>query len=336
MNVVYLPIMIYYVWLSWRARSFFFFTASNPSIENGGMLGESKWQIFKLLPKGTFPNTIFLEKNPNIILNTTDILQKMQENNIHFPCIAKPDRGERGWNVQKINNQTELNIYQKNIQVDFLIQNFVDYPIELSVFYYRYPNQKNGYVSSVTAKELLSVMGNGKNTLKELVLQKPRAVLQYEILEKEYQHEWDNIVPKGEKKLLVPYGNHCRGAMFLDYKHVIDAEFRRFFDELSQQIQGFYYGRYDLRCHSIEELKAGKNFQIVELNGAGAEPSHIYQPNYSFFEAQKTLFFHYKTLCNISIENHKKGAVYWTFKQVYDFLKERKKMRKREQVEKNR
>ncbi len=332
MNVVYLPVMVYYVYLSWRAKSFFFFTASNPSIENGGMLGESKWEIFKILPKNSFPNTIFIQKNfdeneINKPLNTQEILEKMQENNIHFPCIAKPDRGERGWFVKKIHNLSALETYQKDIKIDFLIQNFVDYPVELSVFYYRYPNQTNGYVSSVTAKELLYVMGNGKNTLEELVLQKSRAVLQYETLQKEYETEWQNVLPNNEKKLLVPYGNHCRGAMFLDYNHIIDSEFTRFFDELSKNIEGFYYGRYDLRCASIEDLKAGKNFQIVELNGAGAEPSHIYQPNYSFFKAQKTLLFHYKTMCDISMENHKKGVRYWTFGEVYNFLKERKKMR---------
>lgn len=326
MNVVYFPIMLYYLYLSFRARSFMFFTASNPSIENGGMLGESKWEIFKLLPKDTFPNTILIECNNNIPLK--NVLEKMQENNINFPCIAKPDRGERGWKVQKIHNENELDEYQKNTNIDFLLQNFVDYPVELSVFYYRYPSSEKGYVSSVTAKELLYVLGNGKNTLKELILQKSRAVLQYETLEKLYQNEWENILPKDEKKVLVPYGNHCRGAMFLNYENVIDEQFTHFFDELSKKIQGFYYGRYDLRCASIEDLKQGKNFQIVELNGAGAEPSHIYQPNYSFFKAQKTLFFHFKTLCNISIENHKKGVRYWTLKECFDFLRERKKMRK--------
>jgi hypothetical protein len=41
-EVIYLPIFVYWLWLSVKARSLFFFSAANPSIENGGMLGESK------------------------------------------------------------------------------------------------------------------------------------------------------------------------------------------------------------------------------------------------------------------------------------------------------
>jgi len=44
-ELVYFPVVLYYFWLSIRARSFFFFSASNPSIETGGMLGESKFGI---------------------------------------------------------------------------------------------------------------------------------------------------------------------------------------------------------------------------------------------------------------------------------------------------
>ena len=42
----YLPASLYYSYLSLRAGSPFFFSAANPSIENGGMFFESKKNVY--------------------------------------------------------------------------------------------------------------------------------------------------------------------------------------------------------------------------------------------------------------------------------------------------
>ncbi len=51
-NVVYIPIYPIFIFLCLRARSFFFFAAANPNIKNGGFLGESKKDIYALVPAG--------------------------------------------------------------------------------------------------------------------------------------------------------------------------------------------------------------------------------------------------------------------------------------------
>jgi len=66
MWLVYFPVSFYYIFLAIKARSFFFFSASNPTIETGGMFFESKWKIFELIPKNYFPTTIYI--------NNTDTL----------------------------------------------------------------------------------------------------------------------------------------------------------------------------------------------------------------------------------------------------------------------
>ena len=58
MNVVYFLSAFYYLYLSIKAKSLFFFSASNPSIETGGMFFESKSKIFDILPKEYLPKTI--------------------------------------------------------------------------------------------------------------------------------------------------------------------------------------------------------------------------------------------------------------------------------------
>jgi hypothetical protein len=326
MWLVYMPAGLYYLYLAIKARSFYFFSASNPSIETGGMFFESKWKIFELIPKEYFPNTILVSDEDTI----EAITHKMESAQINFPLIAKPDRGERGWCVKKINSLEELLDYKKNVSITFLIQSYVNLPLELSVFYERQPSQDKGKITSVTLKTLLSVTGDGKSTIQQLIISNNRAFLQYNKLKQNEQINFDYVLEKGEEYLLVPYGNHVLGAMFLNYNHIIDEALTTTFDNISKQINGFYFGRYDLRCSSLADLKNGKNIAILELNGAGAEPAHIYDPNFSYFKAQVVLINYFKSMFTIARENNKNGIAYMTYKE-YKKLKQLEKEYKHKQ-----
>src|SRR5690606_10446248 len=85
------------------------------------------------------------------------------------------------------------------------------------------------------------------------------------------------------------------------------------------------YGRYDIMCNSIEELKQGRNFYILEYNGCGAEPNHIYDTGYSLLEAYKEILKHWEVLFQISRYNHRKGVAYWPFWEGVRFRKKTKK-----------
>lgn len=317
MYVVYFPVSVYYIYLAARARSFFFFSTTNPTIETGGMFFESKWSIFKMIPKKYFPKTIFISENNS----KEETLSAINNSGIKYPFIAKPDRGERGWGIRKISDEAQLGEYIEMNPVDFLIQDFVSHPVELSIFYYRHPSRESGVISSVTYKELLRVKGNGKDKLRDLIMNDPRALLQLEVLEEKFAGQMDDIVAEGEEKLLVPLGNHCKGALFLNYNHIIDEALVRVFDDISKQIEGFYYGRYDLKCSSLEDLKQGKNISIVELNGAGAEPAHIYHPNFPILKGQHVIFSHFNKMCDIGIENSKRGYKYMDLKEFISVRK---------------
>jgi len=317
MWVVYFPVSFYYIFLSIKARSPFFFSASNPSIETGGMFFESKWSIFQLMPKAYYPNTILIEREEGI----DTIRKKMQSAALHFPLIAKPDRGERGWCVKKIVSEEELIGYRNRNGISFLLQEYIDQPVELSIFYFRKPGLEKGTVTSVTLKKLLSVTGDGYSTIEKLIQKNDRAFLQMERLKKEPFIDLAEVVEKGEEKLLVPYGNHVLGTMFINYNHIIDEVLIDVIDGISKQIPDFYFGRFDLRCGSIEELKKGKNISILELNGAGAEPAHIYDPSFSFFQAQFVLADHYRMMFEAAMENKKKAVSFMTFR---DFMQNKK------------
>jgi len=307
--LVYFPVSFYYIYLSIKARSFFFFSASNPTIETGGMFFESKWKIFELIPKAYFPSTIYIETHD--LLDT--ISNKMDDAGISFPIIAKPDKGERGWGVKKIGSFEELAVYKNNTNIEFLIQSYINTPFEFSIFYYRNPKSLQGNITSVTLKKLLSVTGDGLSTIEMLIKKNNRSFLQYKKLQTNKLINFNQVLECGEDQVLVPYGNHILGATFLDYNHIIDDRLIATFDKISSGIGGFYYGRFDIRCTSIEDLKAGKNISILELNGAGAEPAHIYDPNFSFFSAQLVLAKHYKMMYEAAVENKKNGTEYMTY-----------------------
>ena len=274
------------------------------------MFFESKWDIYQLLPQNLFPKTVLIKNT----FEEAEMLSIFETSGFTFPVIAKPDRGERGFGVKKIYNSKELIDYKQFNPIDFLIQDCINFPIELSVFYYRFPEQEKGIISSVTFKEMLSVVGDGVSTVADLVRKNPRAILQLSVLEKTQKNLLDKLPALGEKIELVPFGNHSRGAMFLDYNHIIDEKLTQQFDTISHQINGFFYGRYDLKCTTIEDLKEGNFFSILELNGVGAEPAHIYQPGFSFWKAQKVIFHHFNIMQKIAAIQHKKGIPYLSLK----------------------
>lgn len=311
-SVVYIPVFVYWLWLSLKARSFFFFSAANPSIESGGMLGESKIDILDMIDDAYKPLTVFIKRG----LTEALLSVRFSNANLAFPVIAKPNAGERGWGVEKIDTMESLQHYHQRSPLDYLIQEYVDYPLELGVFYYRKPNERQGTISSIVQKEFLSVTGNGQKNLAELIQANDRAVLQWDLLKIKYAKSLNLVLPIGKKMTLVTIGNHCLGTKFLDANHLITLELTTVFDQISLKIDGFYYGRYDLRCSSLHDLYQGKNIKIMELNGAGAEPAHIYDPGFSIWEGWKVLLHHWKVLYQISVLNHKNGTPYMRFPQA--------------------
>lgn len=310
-SVFYFPVMFYWAWLSLKARSFFFFTASNPTIEFGGMLGESKDKIFKLIPKQYIPKTYLLAST----IKPASFLERLKNEGLDFPFILKPDIGERGWMVELIKSQEELDDYLERINVDFLVQEFVPYEIELGVFYYRYPDCDHGTVSSIVLKDMLSVIGDGHRNVEGLMTDDVRAKMHIENLKRKNPELLNYMPGQGEKVELNAIGNHCLGTTFLNGNHLINERLIRLFDQVSNQIDGFYFGRYDLRCKSIEDLYEGEHFKILELNGAGAEPAHIYHPGFSLIQAYKDIIHHLKVLADISILNRKRGIPFYSLRE---------------------
>ena len=319
-NVVYIPLYFVWVGLCLRVRSFFFFAAANPTIRNGGFLNESKKDIIPLIPAAIHPRTSFFP----VHTCGESALQQLKEQAFRFPLIGKPDVGGRGRGVKILRCEAELKEYTVRATLDFHIQEFVSYKKEAGIFYYRYPGEKTGRLSGIVRKEFLRVTGDGQSSIAGLLRKNKRAILQKKSLEKMYGAGLEKILPAGEQLELIPYGNHARGAKFLDDSHLIDAELTHVIDEVCRQIPEFYFGRLDIRYRDWEELRQGRHFMVIEVNGAGSEPTHIYDPAHSLFFAWKEIVRHWIILARISRHNHRRGFPYLSTKEGIRMFREDK------------
>jgi hypothetical protein len=279
-------------------------------MKNGGFIMDSKREIYDLIPQKYYPKTQFIqEKTP-----FEEVIKTLDSSKIDFPFIVKPDIGLRGSAVKKVHTLVELESYHNKANFDYLLQDLIPYENEVGIFYVRFPNQKQGRITGIVAKEFLIVEGDGVLTIEALIKSNPRYELQLKSLEKEYGNQLLAILPKGEKRNLVPYGNHARGAKFLDYSHLISPQLTQVINEMCLEIDEFYFGRMDVMYNSWEELEKGKNFSIVELNGAASEPTHIYDPKHSIFFAWRELARHITFMYKISVLNHQRGFPYLSHK----------------------
>lgn len=319
-ELLYFPVSVYWVWCSIRAGSPFYFIAANPGIKNGGMLHDPKYPILQSFEKDKIPVTGLIEFG----LSFDSMIKNMKQLALSFPVIVKPDIGERGLKVALLENEDQLKTYHEHAKFDYLIQEYITLPLEVGVFYIRYPNQKHGQITSVVVKEMLQVTGDGSSTLAELIHDYPRARLQWDSLKERFATSLSSIPDKGKVLELESIGNHNRGTTFLDGTDLIDEDLRKVVEGLALQVPGFYYGRFDLKCESMKAFKAGETIKILELNGAKSEPAHIYQPGFPLFKAYKSIFRHWTILFKISAMNHKKGVSYMKPLTCYKVFKEYK------------
>lgn len=171
-----------------------------------GFAGYGKHAELEKIPDDLKPKTLLLFHNEDHRL----LLQKIKTSGIQYPCIAKPDLGRTGRAVQKIHNEKELLTYYDGLNEPLVVQEFIDYPLEFGIFYYRLPSEEKGHITGIVEKQFMFLEGNEIHTFEQLLLDHPRAKYYYHQMKKEYSTQWNEIYPKGKKIQLGYIGNHCR------------------------------------------------------------------------------------------------------------------------------
>lgn len=320
-RIKYIPLIPAWLWYCLRSGSLWFFSSSNPSLTFGGFEGERKREMYEQLPPGTYPKSIFIKPT----LSFEEVEKLVASNNYQYPFVVKPDIGTMGFMFRKIDNAHQLKQYHNKMHSDYIIQEWITYPLEVSVFYYRFPNQQKGTITGFIKKEFLKVTGDGKSTLWQLIQSYDRVQFRLEEMKAKHAHKLNDVIAEGETYILSHALNLSRGGKLVSLEHEKDEHLLKLFDDLSHYTKHFYYGRYDIKCTSVEDLKQGKNFSILEFNGSGAEPHHAYGNGNTLWQAHKIFLHHWKILYQISRYNHKHGNHYWNFKRGLKFLKTARK-----------
>jgi hypothetical protein len=297
----YVPILPYAFYLAIKSRSFGFFSAVNPGIDGSVNGLESKCKTVQLIPQEYRPKTILLKKG----ITYETVLSKITAEKIEFPLIVKPDIGFRGLLVKKIASKTELSTYLgKYNSIDLLIQEYIDFKNECGIFYHRIPGEKKGKITSLTLKKYITVIGNGKSSLLELIKNNKRAKLYLALLSDLNKDKLDTIPGKNVELTLNVIGNHSKGTQFINGNHLINKNLTDLLDSINSKINDWYYGRVDIKYNNFEEFLNGENFIILEINGIISEPTHIYDASKgSYFEALKSLKEHWKIIGIIGRKN---------------------------------
>ena len=310
----FLPgIFIFWPILAIRARALLYFTAANPGIPLGGFFGEKKYDIIKDIAPQYLPQSVLLTAN-----NITNGVEIAQQNGFTYPLIVKPNVGERGNDVAKINNPQELTDYLSQCTNDIILQEFLSYPQEYGVMFYKYPDGSKKGITSIVKKGFLTATGDGKSTLRQLLQQNDRARFQLSSLEKDKKVNLTEVLPNGHTQLIEPIGNHCKGTAFIYGNHLITNEMIAAFDTIASGINGFYFGRFDVKCSSDEDLQKGINIKVMEVNGTTSEPGHIYDmQTMNIWKAYSAIWLNMKIINTIALINHSKFKVPYSSKKEF-------------------
>jgi len=305
----YIPVGVYYALLAARYRSLSVPTSANPGIATGGFVGESKLEILDQLRRRCprFTADAFLVEGQTTSERLLNLNRLCRQHEITLPFILKPDVGQRGKGVKLIRSMRAALDYFEAVDAPVIVQRYVIGPCEVGVFYYRFPEESRGHIFAITEKIFPTITGDGIHTVEELIRADDRAALIAVTYLRRFASRRDEILALGENLKLVETGNHAQGCVFRDGMHLHTEALSRVIDEISQKLTGFFIGRYDIRYENDEHFKQGRNFQIVELNGATSEATSIYDARNSLFSAYRTLFRQWRLVFAIGAANKTKG-----------------------------
>ncbi len=304
---VYPPVIAYVLFKGVKHRRLALFTAVNPAMPMGGFVEESKADILRgLAGAGDVIGRWILLAPAPLESRLAQFEAFLSDQQLTYPIALKPDIGQRGEGVKIIKDHAQAGDYLTRCKLPVIAQEFLP-GREFGVFYYRLPNEQTGVTWGITDKRFTSVTGDGKHSLRHLILADDRAVCMAPHFLKKHIKHLNDVPAEGEQYTVADLGTHCRGSLFLDGSHLITPALSTAIDEVSQHYEGFYFGRYDVRAENEEALQRGE-FRVIELNGVSSEATWIYDPQHSVFFGWQTLIAQWRIAFQIAEQNRQNGT----------------------------
>ena len=321
MSVFYLPVVIYILYLCGRYRRLSFLSV-NPGLPMSGLIGERKADSLSQLqdvPELARFSVLELEGDQDTRVDVVTALMETQ--GFVFPVVFKPDFGQRGQDVAVVRTPEQMRDYLSRAEGRLIIQEYVG-GLEFGVFYMRFPGPDEGLIYSITEKTFPVVVGDGVRTLEHLLMANPRTHYMADFLLNLHADRLNWVLPQGEAFQVVEIGSHCRGSVFLNGSHNITPELTQVIDRVSRRIEGFNFGRYDVRVPNLDSLRDGRDLKVLEVNGVTSESTNIYDPAHSLLDAYRILLKQWRHAFEIGEQAIANGAKQVTFRQFVSHLKQ--------------
>jgi len=328
----YIPLGLRWIWLGLKYRSLTLPALANPHIEAGGLWGESKSKCLgQIAPEEARWVAPFVAIDRAGGEAVDDVLARalnaVAEHGLEFPLVAKPDVGWQGYGVRLVHTPSELqsyiSVYPENATL--ILQQFVPFDGEAGVFYVRMPGETTGRVLSLTFRYFPHVIGDGTLTVRELIARDARTFFKaqcYTGADTMHQGlgiDMELVPPAGEIVRLSFIGSIRVGGLYRDARSYITDELSRRFDAIATSMPEFYFGRFDIRFKSVESLQQGEEFAIIEINGAGAEAIHMWDPEMSLREAYGELLRFQTLVFEVGEKNRARGYTPMSLRDFWAF-----------------
>jgi hypothetical protein len=303
------PMVAQWLWLGLRHGSVTLPSSANPQITAGGLVGDTKSEYFYCmgpLARSRVADFVMLQAQGAASLPAA--LVAMREADLDFPVVAKPDLGWCGFGVRRINDEAALRDYLARYPRDaaLMLQQYLSEPGEAGLFYMRHPDQATGPLLGILLRHYPKVIGDGVSTIAQLVERDVRLQRTTQNVGHECSYEPNCVPAAGEIVRLSLIASTRVGGLYEDGSAHATAELTAAVEAIARDMPQFHVGRFDVRYLTLEHLRRGQ-FTIMEVNGAGSEAVHAWDPKYSIGDVYRIVFAKQRLLFALAAANRVLG-----------------------------
>lgn len=303
------PMVAQWLWLGLRHGSVTLPSSANPNITAGGLVGDTKSEYFDCMgpmARSRVADFVMIQTQGSASLPSA--LLAMREANLIFPVVAKPDLGWCGYGVRRIDDAAALGDYLSRYpsDADLMLQKYLAEPGEAGLFYMRHPDEKTGRLLGILLRHYPQVTGDGIRTIAQLVDADVRLHRTTRSVEHECSYDTNQLPAAGEVVRLSLIASTRVGGRYEDGSEHATAELTAAVEAIAREMPQFHVGRFDVRYLTLDHLRRGE-FTIMEVNGAGSEAVHAWDPRYSIRDVYRIVFAKQRLLFALAAANRARG-----------------------------
>lgn len=301
--------VLQWLWLSARHGSVTLPSSANPGITAGGLVGEGKLEYFAAMgPVARAATAPALGVRNVAGLRLADVEARLAAAGLDYPLVAKPDLGWCGFGVRRIGDAHALRAYLDAFPQGetVVLQRFLPGSGEAGLFYLRHPDQAQGRLFGILLRDAPAVTGNGVDCLATLVEADPRLRRATRNARHDCHFDRSRVPARGERVVLSTVASTRVGGHYRDGSVLATEALRAHVDAIAADMGGLLAGRFDVRHAGEAALQRGE-FTIMEVNGAGSEAVHAWDPRYRIRDAYRIVFEKQRALFEIAAANRRRG-----------------------------